>query len=341
MGKASPIRDLAIQLIAEGDLNPIAAICKKLEVSRQAAHRQLRQLVSEGVLRQTGRTRARKYELVTTVDETIGVAVAAGTAEDRIWRESVAPLLGALPDNVLDICHYGFTEMFNNVVDHSGSPSATIDVKRSAGDVRLTVADKGIGILEKITRELSLDDHRHAILELAKGKLTTDAERHTGEGIFFTSRMFDTFSIQSGDLSFVHFAPEDDWLVDANGGAQEGTAVLLAISVFSKRRMQDVFTKYASQEDDYGFSRTRVPVRLLRYGKENLVSRSQAKRLLARFDRFKEVVLDFKGVSSIGRAFADEIFRVFTTSHRDTHLYAINASKSIKAIIGEVLGRAN
>ena len=81
--------------------------------------------------------------------------------------------------------------------------------------------------------------------------------------------------------------------------------------------MKKVFDRYASGEDDYSFNRTHVPVELARYEGEKLVSRSQAKRLLARFDRFKEVFLDFRGVKSIGQAFADEVFRVFGNENPD------------------------
>ena len=55
--------------------------------------------------------------------------------------------------------------------------------------------------------------------------------------------------------------------------------------------------------DDYSFAKTVVPVRLAKIGDENLVSRSQAKRLLQRVDRFRCVVLDFDQVGSIGQAF--------------------------------------
>lgn len=47
-----------------------------------------------------------------------------------------------------------------------------------------------------------MDDERDAILELSKGKLITDAENHAGEGIFFTSRVFDEFAVISGGLFF-------------------------------------------------------------------------------------------------------------------------------------------
>jgi len=65
------------------------------------------------------------------------------------------------------------------------------------------------------------------------------------------------------------------------------------------------------QDNDFGFSKTHIPVFLAAYGEDNLISRSQAKRLLVRFERFKEIILDFENVESIGQAFADEIFRVF------------------------------
>ena len=52
------------------------------------------------------------------------------------------------------------------------------------------IDDDGEGIFKKIKNALNLLDEKQAVLELAKGKLTTDPSRHTGEGIFFTSRAF-------------------------------------------------------------------------------------------------------------------------------------------------------
>ena len=60
------------------------------------------------------------------------------------------------------------------------------------------------------------------------------------------------------------------------------------------------------------FERSLVTVRF--YAGE-YVSRSEARRLLARLDQFREVILDFSRVKSIGQGFADEIFRVFASAH--------------------------
>ncbi|MBP7276933.1 MAG: STAS-like domain-containing protein [Succinivibrio sp.] len=67
-----------------------------------------------------------------------------------------------------------------------------------------------------------------------------------------------------------------------------------------------------------------------------MISRSQAKRLLARFDKFKYAVLDFSGIDDIGQVFADEIFRVFVNSHPEIEISYIEANKSIKNMIEHV-----
>lgn len=237
------------------------------------------------------------------------------------------------PSNIVEICYYGFSEMVNNAIDHSGGAKVGVWVTRNRNDLKLSVLDDGIGIFEKITRDLHLEDHRHAILELAKGKLTTDPTRHTGEGIFFTSRMFDVFNILSSALYFSHTEPGDDWLIERKNVGDPGTLVQMQISVDSKRTTKEVFDKYSASDEDYGFVKTIVPVSLVRYGSENLISRSQAKRLLARFERFREVVLDFDGVGEIGQAFADEIFRVFAKGHPEVKLVAVSASPEVEKMI--------
>jgi len=106
------------------------------------------------------------------------------------------------------------------------------------------------------------------------------------------------------------------------------------------RALKEVFDQYASGSGDYGFSRSHIPVFLARYGDENLVSRSQAKRLLNRLERFKEIVFDFQGVGLIGQAFADEIFRVFQNEHPEANLTWINASADVNQMIRRASGRS-
>ncbi len=105
--------------------------------------------------------------------------------EDIPWSTDVKPLLEGIPANVMNICAYGFTEMLNNVIDHSQSETVTVTVARTAQDVDFMIVDGGVGIFKKIKNDLALNDEMEAIWELAKGKLTTDPKRHSGERNFF------------------------------------------------------------------------------------------------------------------------------------------------------------
>src|SRR5205823_6040733 len=126
---------------------------------------------------------------------------------------------------------------------------------------------------------------------------------------FFTSRMFDEFDLLSNSYQLLRRRGEN-FLMERHLPTP-GTGVFMYVSTRTARTTSAIFDKYADEDGDYSFTKTHVPIALAKQGQDNLVSRSQAKRLLARFDKFTEVCLDFAGVDSIGQAFADEIFRVF------------------------------
>ncbi len=259
----------------------------------------------------------------------------AGLREDVVWLENLAPLLLDLPANVRDMWHYGVTEMINNTIDHSEGTALTIHFARTALDTEVWIDDDGEGIFHRIQRLAKLYDPREAILELAKGKFTTDPANHSGEGIFFSSRSFDSFVIMSRTLYFSHNAEQDDWLIDGDKDIP-GTRVYLKLANESQRTLNSVYSQF-TEPDEFSFSKTIVPVRLARHEGEKLISRSQAKRLVSRFEKFKTVVLDFAGVEEIGQAFADEIFRVFATSHPEVELIPIHAATEVQQMIVRAL----
>jgi hypothetical protein len=167
-------------------------------------------------------------------------------------------------------------------------------------------------------------DVRDAALELAKGKFTTDPARHTGEGIFFTSKILDAFDISSGGVYFTSVSPMKN---------TKGTAIWMKLRNTSDKSRKEVYDAYASPQNNYAFDRTVVPVKMAEHSENDLISRSQAKRLLLRIDRFRTVVLDFGNVNQIGQAFADEIFRVFARRHPGVELQFINANEDISNMI--------
>ena len=325
------VRKFLIENMDQHPSDIVRLTAEKFDCTRQAVHKHLQRLVAEGAVTVSGATRNKRYALAPLVHWKKSYAVEGKLAEDVVWRQDIVALLGKLPENVLHIWQYGFTEMFNNVIDHSEATNVFVCLTKTSAATTVEIYDNGVGIFKKIQAALDLVDERHAVLELAKGKFTTDPENHSGEGIFFSSRMFDEFSILSGEVYFSHeFNKKEDWIIQRN--TQDGTLVTMVLHNHTSRTTKNVFDKFTSEED-YAFTKTVVPVKLMKYGDDNLVSRSQAKRLLARFDRFKIVMLDFSGVSLIGQAFADEVFRVFKAKHPGVELIPIHTSPEVQRMI--------
>lgn len=94
-------------------------------------------------------------------------------------------------------------------------------------------------------------------------------------------------------------------------------------------------------ERDQAFAKTSFQASLAQHPGEDLVSRSQAKRLMARCERFREVTIDFVGVEFIGQAFADEIFRVFAGQHPGLTIQATNTNAVVERMIQRVRGNGS
>ena len=327
----------AVELIAQDGHQVASRLAKKFGLSRQVANGYLQSLVKDGQVEAEGSTRARVYRL-TTLSEHREWFAREDLQEDRVWRNMIVPRLIGLPGNVVDIFQYGATEMINNAIEHSGAAKVTVAVRRNALFSEISVEDNGEGIFLKIQKALSLVDPRESIMELAKGKLTTAPENHTGQGIFFTSRMMDAFEIVSGNLHFRHEQKSVDVIAERDA-ATPGTLVVMRLANRSTRDAKDVFDDFSDPED-YSFDKTEVPIRLAQQDNEKLVSRSQARRLVFRFERFKRVTLDFEGVTDIGQAFADELFRVFANAHPDVRLVPINTTRNVADMIRRAVGAA-
>lgn len=332
--KGEKVRTFILEHVEDNPEEIITLTTNKFNISRQAVHTYLRQLIEQGSLIRSGKG---KYQLCPQEKWESFYSSDNNLQEDVIWREDIREIIGNLPDNALDIWSYGFTEIFNNAIHHSKTDIISVQIEKNAYSIIVSILDRGVGIFNKIKTELNLLDERHAVLELTKGKLTTDPTSHTGEGIFFTSRMFDNFSILSGEVFLSHHYGEDeDWVLE-NKEYSHGTFVKMKLKNNTSRTTKQVFDTF-SPDDEYGFTKTVVPVHLAQYGEEKMVSRSQAKRLLSRVDKFKIVIFDFNDVETIGRAFADEIFRVFANQHPDMLLIPDRANNTIEGIIESVKG---
>jgi anti-sigma regulatory factor (Ser/Thr protein kinase) len=328
------IREFILENVEAHPDSVVSMAGEKFGLSRAAIGAYVSRLLADGLITAEGKTRGRRYALAFLVNDKFRLERNGLWTEDNVWRERILPLMKNIKQNIVDICHYGCTEMVNNVLDHSMSPDIMVGYQQTHTKITIHIIDNGVGIFNKIQQDFHLADARTALLELSKGKLTSDKKRHSGVGIYFTSRMFDKFSILSGHLCYTRIRRDgDDWLVETSDEEddQKGTAVRMIISTNADWTTRGVFEKY--QGDDIYFRKTHVPVSLGRYPGEQLVSRSQAKRILARFADFSEVILDFDGVAEIGQPFADEIFRVFKNEHPNTPIYVARANEAVNRMI--------
>ena len=306
-------------------------------ISRQALNVHLRTLIDAGKLVKTGSTKNARYHISAKAEIKESFAAdfqVAGLDESHIYqRLSLSLNLSRwLKADVESIANYAFTEMLNNVIDHSGSNRTRIRASLGAGTLSFEIKDWGKGVFASIAERFLLDSEQDAMIELAKGKTTTMPEAHSGEGIFFTSKVVNRLVLRSHRIQMEWDRAHGDVFV-STPRYTKGTSVKVEIKRNSRLKLEDVFTRYAPEEFDYQFQKTLVHVKLLN---REYISRSEAKRLLQNLDRFRVVELDFRDVQAMGQGFADEIFRVFYSKYPDVEVHAINTSPVIQAMIQHV-----
>jgi len=257
-----------------------------------------------------------------------------GLDEARVWGELATGLnlRRALRSNVEAIAHYAFTEMLNNAIEHSEADRCSLRFGLEPGMLAFEIRDPGIGAFHSIASKLRLEGEHAALVELLKGRTTTMREAHTGEGIFFTSRVADRFVLRSHRIQVEWSRFKNDVFV-SNPRFLKGTVVSFAVQRDSRLLLDKVFGEFAPEEYDFRFQKTKMLVKLLQ---RDFVSRSEARRLVANLEKFSEIVLDFGDVKSVGQGFADEVFRVFAGRHPATKIIVENASLAVDAMIRHV-----
>jgi len=316
-------------LAAQGSVSS-GELAAALGLSRQAAHARLRRLVEEGVLAPSGRGRTARYVPASTLRASAFRYPVATSAEDRIVRdlEQRLPALRSLDAETARAFSYVASAMLNNAIDHSGGRTVDVAVSVEPTRVELSVADDGVGAFERIRAAFHLGDHVEAAAELTKGKVTSMADRHSGEGIFFSSKVAERFELHANGHALVVDAGLDDTAILAERPLP-GTRVRIVLRRPPVRTLREIFEAFT---EDFAFVRTRTVVRLFGRGRDFL-SRSEAKRLLHGLERFEHIVLDFRGVPGVGQAFADEVFRVWARSFPGSHLEPIEMNDDVRFFV--------
>ncbi|HUE84622.1 MAG TPA: DUF4325 domain-containing protein [Vicinamibacterales bacterium] len=334
----SRIDDVISELLKERRDFTAPEVAARADVSRQAAHKALRRLLESGVVEAEGAARARRYFAAGSKQTSdTWKFTNRDLDEDVVWTQVKSSRhFRALGSNAAATARYAFTEIFNNAIDHSGSAEINVQVGTTDRRLRVTISDQGVGIFAQIQKAYRLKTPMEALAELSKGKVTTRPDRHTGEGIFFVSKATDLFEIDSGGLRWTVDNMRNDTAVGEGTPRRIGTLVRYEIDVDKRETLEDLFRQYTTE---FEFDRTRTLVRLFTHGTQ-FVSRSEAKRLLAGLEKFREVILDFDRVASIGQGFADEVFRVWARDHPTTELRSVNMNTPVEFMVKRALESA-
>ena len=320
------VMDTALRLLASNGRITSGELARATGVSRQAAHATLSRLVEQGVAQPVGAGRGAHY--VPTGFRSYRWST-AGLEEHRVWADLADDdSLSPVQDPAHSILEYAVTEMVNNVIDHSGADVVTVRVGRLDNDLVVSVEDNGVGVFEKIRENKDIESHLDALAQLSKGKLTTDPERHTGEGIFFASKAVDIFTLTANGLEWII----DNRLADVAVGTSprtHGTAVTLRHDPTSSRTIESVFSHYTTGLE---FDTSQVIVRLFEHG-DSFVSRSQARRIASGLEKFRRVLVDFSGIQRVGQGFVDELFRIWSGAHPEITLEPVNMNPAVEFMV--------
>ncbi|MFM9059042.1 MAG: ATP-binding protein [Planctomycetaceae bacterium] len=299
-----------------------------LGVSRATAQRRLRELAATGRLCREGAGRGSRY----VVGQTRWERPLAALEEDRLWADvrGVVAALG-LAEHELGAVGYAVTEMINNAIDHSRGTAVVVTATVLPEGVVIEVTDDGVGVFRRIREARDLPDDVESVFVLEKGRFTTQPDRHTGEGIFFSSKVANRYRLESGRVAWLTDNRAGDMTIELLPEPRSGTLVAMTFVPGRVPVLSDVFRHWTDPET-LAFDRTRTTVRLASFGVQ-LLSRSEARRVTTGLERFRLVTVDFTGVDLVGQGFCDEVFRVFAAGHPGTALAPTGMSESVAFLV--------
>lgn len=305
---------------------------------RTYVSRLLSQLTNEHCIRREKRGR-NVYYFVS--DEVVGLEEnleLTGLHEDEIWAKlrKTTSFLNDISEQAENILYFAFTEMLNNAIDHSHSGVGYVKVWLEDEKLKFIVKDGGVGVFRNVMIKKHFTSETEAIQEIVKGKLTTAARRHSGEGIFWTSKIADQFRLKSYEYELIIDNNVEDYVIKKTEQNLIGTEVYFEIAKNTDKSIRKLFRDYTFDTENLTLDTTVIPVNLYSEG-DIWISRSQAKKVLAGLEKYKKIIFNFAGVEVIGQAFADEIFRVFNIEHPDIILEPINMSDSVKLMVSHAV----
>lgn len=340
--KRQEIKKYILRKIAADDEKMIEKTMDSFGISITSVKRYLKDFSEQDWIKVSEQKKC-GYELC-ELEHEVCVEMSQELYEDSIYREYIAPRLIDCNQKSYDIWQYVCMEMLNNALEHSQGNTIKVWIKTTCLYTTIIIADNGKGIFRTLFPVLEDKGWRNpkaedAIVELLKGKITCNPEEHSGEGIFFSSKMMDRFVTWSDDYIASWTTSQEPEILQSHLLAyaarigKVGTCIMMRLENETNRDIKGVFDTYADVER--GFFKTEIPV----YNAclfNQPISRSQARRICKRLEEFKEVELDFCEVTFMGQGFADEIFRVYALAHPNVSIAIKNATSDVARMVYHV-----
>ena len=156
--RGEEIRNFILENLT-GKKNIAALTSKQFDISMPAVYKHIDRLVSEKqITKQDGCfvLQSKHYKYTYKIDKSL--------SEEKVWEKDIKKHFVRLPQNVWSIWVFGFLEIFNNAIDHSGGKQINVEINENSIFKSIFISDDGIGIFYNIKMQFNLIDEKDALL---------------------------------------------------------------------------------------------------------------------------------------------------------------------------------
>ena len=335
MDSSGKIKTFILNNISLHQKDIIYTAINQFGISRQAVLKHMNALINDKKVMAYGKTRDRTYQLIPQVNFSKSIAINDDFICHEVVQKNILVHLKPLAKNIYQICEFSIEALLNNIVDHAQATNLYVKLYLTYTDLHIIISDNGTGLFRNIKSKLNLDSIQLALMEVAKGQVTTDPDHHSGDELNTVVNLFDSVKIDSSGFGLVYSSKDKAWQA-VRSKQQQGTRVHLQIDPKAKRSCEETF-KYLFKNQKECLC---IPINLLKEpGKKTLNSRVIVKSIFWNITSAKNIQFDFGNVDLIGPAVADELVRQARSINREVVIKWMNCNETIDLLMRRALKR--
>ena len=335
MKSSNQIKKFILDNINHHKKDIIQTAIQRFGISRQAVLKHMHFLIDQKQVVAHGKTRDRFYELRPYVNFSKTIDIDSEFSIESILKNQIFPHFSSLSINVHEICEFSISAVLQNIVDHANATKLYYKIFMNHKDIHIIVSDNGCGLFEHMRSLLNLENNKVAAIELAKGRVTTDPDHHSGDELNTVIQLFDKVTIDASGKSLTFIDKTKDWTIK-HSTQKHGTRIHLEIESNSEKNCKEIFQNIFNGKQNS----VRIPINLLKIEKSELVnSRAQAQSILRNISDCKNIEFDFNNIDLIGPAFADELVRKTKAKNQVADIKWTNSNKTVDLLMSMALNR--